>query len=360
MIEYECCRCYKKFDRKSNYETHLKKKKPCIRIENKNTNSNDNQHQNDLLFNENIRENIRENIQDEVIDDETKNDQIHVQKKTIFLCNYCNEKFAQSSSLNRHIKTRCKVKKQDTHDKEEIFQSLLNKIKQLDNKTEREIQQIKKANKNEIKQLKDENTKLKIQLDAMLKHQSNTINNTTNTNSNNVHTNTQNNIKQLNINLSAYGKENLDFLTDDKVKQILNKGFKSVENLVQTIHFDKDHPEHHNMYISNMKDNYIMMFDGDKWTLVERNDTLQQIYEDEGDYLAGKFEELQNQLDESTLKKFGRFLNDRDSDDTEKAIKQNIKLILYNNRKIAEDTKKLLKLDNPEIDNNIINKKLII
>lgn len=30
MVEYKCNKCNKTFDRKSNYETHINRKKPCI------------------------------------------------------------------------------------------------------------------------------------------------------------------------------------------------------------------------------------------------------------------------------------------------------------------------------------------
>lgn len=30
MVEYTCHKCNKIFDRKSNYETHINRKKPCI------------------------------------------------------------------------------------------------------------------------------------------------------------------------------------------------------------------------------------------------------------------------------------------------------------------------------------------
>ena len=48
------------------------------------------------------------------------------------------------------------------------------------------------------------------------------------------------------------------------MKTIFHKGFKSVENLTKSLHFDKNRPENHNIYISNIKDNYVMMYDGDR------------------------------------------------------------------------------------------------
>ena len=114
--------------------------------------------------------------------------------------------------------------------------------------------------------------------------------------------NNQTNIKQLNINLVAHGKEDLRFITTAQIKLILNKGFKSVEDLIKFTHFNRNHPECHNIYISNIKDTYCMIYDGEAWNLTERGDTLQQIYEDKSEYLVERFEELQEQLNEPKLK----------------------------------------------------------
>ena len=35
MVTYSCNKCYKVFDRKSNYETHISKKYPCVPPPNK-------------------------------------------------------------------------------------------------------------------------------------------------------------------------------------------------------------------------------------------------------------------------------------------------------------------------------------
>jgi len=72
---------------------------------------------------------------------------------------------------------------------------------------------------------------------------------------------TQNNITQNNtFNILAFGKEDLSHITDDTYKKIINKGFKSVPALVDAIHFNKDKPENHNIYISNIRDDYILVF----------------------------------------------------------------------------------------------------
>ena len=93
-----------------------------------------------------------------------------------------------------------------------------------------------------------------------------------------------------------------------------------------------------------------MKYDGDCWKLMNRENCLQDMYEDKSDYLVEKFDELQGKLDEQTIKRFGNFLNRRDDDKIIEQTKREIKLILYNNRKIPEDTRRLLRLN----DDNVI------
>ena len=92
-----------------------------------------------------------------------------------------------------------------------------------------------------------------------------------------------------------------------------------------------------------------MMYDGNDWKLMNRENCLQDMYDDKCDYLVEKFEQLEGKLDESTLKRFGNFLSRKDDDKIIEQTKREIKLILYNNRKIPEETRKLLKLGDDDM-----------
>jgi len=322
MTEHKCIKCNKLFKLKSDYLRHINRKFTC------NPNS----------------QNKPENSQ-EIANSAVK----------IIQCNYCNQIFTLKSSLARHLNDRCKIKKEDTNKKEEIYQLLLKQMKDMEENTKKQIQQIEETNKKMLNELINENLKLKKEIakNNIINCSKNngTINNIekqqNNTNNiNNINTNNQqNNIKQLNINLIAHGKEDLSFITEEHLKKILNKGFKSIENLTQIVYFDKNRPENHNIYISNIKDTYVMMYNGDDWKLMNRENCLQDLYDDKCDYLVEKFEELQGKLDESTLKRFGNFLSRKDEDKIIEQTKREIKLILYNNRKIPEETRRLLKLN---------------
>jgi len=320
MVEYKCNKCTKIFNRKQVYENHIKRKFSCTSIAPVDT----------------AITPIGTDIT--LIDLDIKEKQI--------MCNYCKQIFGRQSSLTRHLNERCKIKKEDTSKKEEIYQLLLKQMKEIEDnnrkQNEENKKQIRRLEENQ-KQLMEENKQLKKEI-----ANKNSAINSNNINSNNTN-NQQNIIKHLNINLVAHGKEDLSFINEERLKTIFYKGFKSIENLTEIVHFDKNRPENHNIYISNIKDTYVMKYDGDDWKLMNRENCLQDMYEDKSDYLVEKFEELQPKLNEQTIKRFGNFLNKRDDDKIIEQTKKEIKLILYNNRKIPEDTRKLLKLGDEPI-----------
>ena len=333
MVEYKCDRCHKSFNKKHNYDVHINRKYQCGSISQ--SEPKDSQ---DLAKLVKIKNNII------FCDDKI------VHRVEPIQCNYCNQIFTLKNSLARHLNNRCKIKKEDTNKKEEIYQLLLKQMKELEENNKKQMDETNKK----INELMNENLKLRKEI-AKSKVINNSINNgiinnidKQNINSNNQLNNITNN--NLHINLIGHGKEDLSFITNDQMKKILNKGFKSIENLTQIIHFDKNRPENHNIYISNIKDSYIMMYDGIDWKLMNRENCLQDLYDDKSDYLVEKFEELQCKLDESTLKRFGNFLSRKDDDKIIEQTKKEIKLILYNNRKIPEETRKLLRLN----DENMI------
>jgi len=333
MVEYKCDGCNKTYINKYDYTRHINRKNPCLKE-------------------------IVKSSQNEPNVSQAEAKIAKIDKNSI-QCNYCKRVFTLKSSLNKHLQDRCKVKKEDINTKEEIYQTLLKQMKEMEENNKKQIQIIEENSKKQIQIMENTNKKMLteiIELTKQINKSNTTINNTNNgtvntiENQNNNTNNQQNNIKNLHINLIAHGKEDLSFITEDHLKKILYKGFKSIENLTQIVHFDKNRPENHNIYISNIKDTYVMMYDGEDWKLIDREKCLTDIYDEKSDYLVEKFEELEDKLDEQTMKRFGNFLSRKDDDKIIEQTKREIKLILYNNRKIPEETRRLLRLN----DENII------
>ena len=155
----------------------------------------------------------------------------------------------------------------------------------------------------------------------------------------NAHNINNGNQQIININVVPYGQEDLTKISDAEYQKILRRGLNSVPAFMESLHFNKNLPENHNVYISNMRDDYVLMYDGVKWRLKNRDETLQQLYEDKTDILETKFEELIKRLDEQTIRMFQRFIKVKDDDDAVvRRIKKDLKIMLYENREMIKIT----------------------
>ena len=146
------------------------------------------------------------------------------------ICTSCNKEFSRKDALKRHINNqRCK--------------------KYYDYSFEKKYQ--------ENSNLKDENNLLRQELNDiknLLKNKSNIYNSNIN--------NTQNNIVINNL-IVNHGSEDINKLTSDENKEILNSNSEAIYNIVKHIHYNPRLPEYNNVYINNLRSNSIyVMTDG--------------------------------------------------------------------------------------------------
>jgi len=140
--------------------------------------------------------------------------------------------------------------------------------------------------------------------------------------------NTTTNI-QNNITLLPYRQTDVSHLTDDDYKRCIKKVNHCVKTLIEKIHFNPEKPENMNIYISNMKDKYLMIYDGANWNLANKKDEINRLYEDKEMLLE---EWLDTNPDAELKDKFLRYLKNKDIEDCLLQFKEDIKLMLYNSR----------------------------
>jgi hypothetical protein len=141
--------------------------------------------------------------------------------------------------------------------------------------------------------------------------------------------NTTNNIQ--NINLLAYRASDVSHLTDQDYRSCLKKVNHCVRNMIEKVHFNPSKPENMNIYISNIKDKYIMVYDGNNWNLANKKEELDRLYEEKEMMLE---EWLETNPEKELKDKFLKYLNNKENDECLNRIKDEIKLMLYNKKMI--------------------------
>lgn len=138
-----------------------------------------------------------------------------------------------------------------------------------------------------------------------------------------------------NINIVNFGRERIDKLTENEIKQILNAGSSALTNHVKLIHFNDRLPEYKNIYISNLRGNTCLVYFNKKWINVDINDKIDDLIdysvEDIKDLLNKDMDDNDNRYSRSQTK----YLIDNIDDNNHKVLKEQrkkIKLVLYNNK----------------------------
>ena len=280
---FKCNKCEKEFKYISLLKKHESRKFSCINIDD----------YNDKI--DNISQIIENKINESINNNAT-------------ICLFCNKVFCNKSNLSKHIYNVCPNKKTLEKDKDKLT-----------------FEKDNKRRDDELKFVK--NTVVKL-----LKKQSHNIiiNNTNNTNI----TNNNNNNNNLIININSYGKEDLSHITLNDYKKYLNGFFPGFIKFIEKIHFDEQMPENHNICLTNIKSKYIHVFENDKWITKEKNDIIDTLITKKYNMLNDKCEELEenNKINEDTVENFKEFAENYDNEEAQRNTKENIMLLLYNNR----------------------------
>ena len=281
MPEYYCECCEFKTKLKPNYERHLRTKKHLLK-----KNESPQSHQ-------------------KVTPESPQSHHLVTPKSPFFHCKYCNKEFKFKQGMYRHIKYTCK--KNNDEDMKELVR-LLNEQNEQNKLKDKEIETMKK-------QIDKLSNKLQFQQ----------INNNNNMNSNNNIVNF-NNIQLLNYNETDYSH-----ISNKTYHKCVKHCFHSVKSLIKEVHFNDKKPENKNIYISNIKNKYIMVYKNNKWQLVNRKEQLDDLYSYNELMLEEWYDEYKDKYPDM-IKSFTKYLNNRDNDIVINKVKEEIILMMYNNR----------------------------
>jgi hypothetical protein len=212
--------------------------------------------------------------------------------------------------MYKHIKYTC------TKNKDEDVRELVRLMNlQLEQK-DKEIDMHKKQLESQSKQLETQSRQMD-KLAAKLE-----IHGSFNT------TNIQNNIQLLSFKDTDYSH-----LTEKDYVHCLRHVNFCVKQLIEKVHFNPSKPENMNIYISNLKDKYLMVYENGNWNIKTKRE-LDLLYEQKEMMLE---EWISEQDKYPELKeKFIQYLHNKDNDETLNMVKDEIKMMMYNKRMLLE------------------------
>ena len=237
----------------------------------------------------------------------------------VFQCKYCNKIFKYSQGLSKHIKYTCK------ENKDEDLKELVRLLNEQNNIKDKELKEMKETTEKQLELMNKQIDKLtnKLQIQQI--------------NNSNTNTNSHNNIVNYNVQLLNYDKTDYSHLTEKDYFKCIIDCNHCVKTLIEKVHFNDEKPENKNIYISNIKNKFVMLYKNNKWQLVNRKDQIDDLYEYNEYVLENWYEEYNKKYPE-IVKSFERYLNNKDNDnDLIRKVKDDILLMLYNNRMINND-----------------------
>ena len=84
-------------------------------------------------------------------------------------------------------------------------------------------------------------------------------------------------IENLNIVVNQHGAENWDYISGGRLAHLM-KGVNSfLPEIVKLLHFNKEHPENHNIKFKNQRLNQMMVIEGNRWIVTDKNQALDSL-----------------------------------------------------------------------------------
>ncbi len=231
---------------------------------------------------------------------------------TPFSCKYCGKYFKYRQGLSKHIKYTCKKNKDED----------LKELARLLNEKDTQIRQL----------IKDKNK----QLDKMQKQIERLTNKLQIQNINNGIIN--NNI--VNIQILNHNNTDYSHLTDKDYLSCIKDCNYCIKTLIEKVHFNEEKPENMNIYISNIKGNYMMVFRDGAWQIKDKKEQIDDLYDYNEVILENWYDEYKEKYPD-IIESFQTYLKNKDEDDVINHIKEEVLMMLYNKRQMIKYENKI-------------------
>ena len=98
-------------------------------------------------------------------------------------------------------------------------------------------------------------------------------------------------------------------------------------------HFNKEHPENMNIYISSLTD-YLMVYKDGIWNIVDRSSHIDNLYDINECQLETWYDEYKHKKP-GLIQSFERYLHNREDNETINRVKKDILYLLYNKKNMV-------------------------
>ena len=321
---YKCKRCGYSSTIKGNLKNHFKRKRVCkpvlseislsILIEEFDINPElitdvplSNKFDNTLIITNGTTPNLIEPGNIELVKEDCATYMVEDDLNKLSRCDYCGKEFKHRQSKFTH------QKKCDGKDKNTMFMYLKEQLEES------------KVRENLLKEeWKLEKNQMKLEMETLLEKVGNNI------------TNNTINIKEQNIILNNFGNENIDYFHQKYFNYLLKTPFSSVPKFLKDLHFNPNHPENHNVKITNKKLPYASVWEGNKWNIRDKKQVIENMVVKGFSIIDGQHEIISN-LEPDKQKRYGDFHDKFESDDKElyKNLTKETEMVLINNKDIT-------------------------
>jgi hypothetical protein len=233
-----------------------------------------------------------------------------------FFCPHCERKYAHNFTLTRHLKT-CRLKQQGPQTNE-----IINSLSRRLDEHRVQIEQQQSTIDQQQSQINGQTTQL-------VKLTNNNVS---------VRTNNTNNNIQVNINVDKnrrnYSDTDYGALTDRDIMRAIGHAGRCMQEIIPLTHFNTNHPENQNIYVSSLKSPVTMLYEGNKWHAHKWAVVADRVI-DNNVTTINEWIDRQRGGDPTLASKFKVFVDCVENDKFVDELKSEIKLILYNNRKLV-------------------------
>jgi hypothetical protein len=218
----------------------------------------------------------------------------------LFECSKCGKEYKSSNGKYKHMKT-CSKPTENTPQQADLLSQALSRIAELET-----------------------------QMSEMHAH---------GFTDNRVQINGDQNITNVyNINIRPFGQENIDYLIEGDncpLKQVLTDGKQIFQKMVKAIHFNEEHPENMNVYISNLRGKHAYVFDGERFKVMLKKETVEHLVSKTKNVIAENYETVG--LDDVSLKRTMTRLDMLDCEpEVLETLQNKVELMCYNEKNMIE------------------------